>query len=187
MHLKHKALHEAERQETGSKPCEYLHHGWRTSLQHVRSGVTVRRQNSTCVCHLEELGGVGAGESHRYGWRILLAEESGSRRWSHRLDDMNNSWLEPPTWGIGISCIPGILPAPAALIESPARFCHSFCFRRFFPIQSLPNCAPLAYKVTEPSTWWSRSIHGRSSTVVWCTQNAPRWQQFHVAPAIPAL
>ena len=23
--------------------------------------------------------------------------------------------------------------------------------------------------------------------VVWCTQNAPRWQQFHVAPAMPAL
>ena len=23
--------------------------------------------------------------------------------------------------------------------------------------------------------------------VVWCTQNAPKWQQFHVAPAIPAL
>ena len=23
--------------------------------------------------------------------------------------------------------------------------------------------------------------------VVWCTQNAPRWQQFHVASAIPAL
>ena len=23
--------------------------------------------------------------------------------------------------------------------------------------------------------------------VVWCTQNAPTWQQFHVAPAIPAL
>ena len=23
--------------------------------------------------------------------------------------------------------------------------------------------------------------------VVWCTQNAPRWQQFHEAPAMPAL
>ena len=23
--------------------------------------------------------------------------------------------------------------------------------------------------------------------VVWCTQNAPRRQQFHVAPAMPAL
>ena len=23
--------------------------------------------------------------------------------------------------------------------------------------------------------------------VVWCTQNAPRWQQFHVAPAMPSL
>ena len=23
--------------------------------------------------------------------------------------------------------------------------------------------------------------------VVWCTQNAPRWQQFHVAPTMPAL
>ena len=23
--------------------------------------------------------------------------------------------------------------------------------------------------------------------VVWCTQNAPRWQQFHVAPAMSAL
>ena len=23
--------------------------------------------------------------------------------------------------------------------------------------------------------------------VVWCTQNAPRWQQFHVVPAMPAL
>ena len=23
--------------------------------------------------------------------------------------------------------------------------------------------------------------------VVWCTQNVPRWQQFHVAPAMPAL
>ena len=26
-----------------------------------------------------------------------------------------------------------------------------------------------------------------SDVVVWCTQNAPRWQQFHVAPAMPAL
>ena len=25
------------------------------------------------------------------------------------------------------------------------------------------------------------------SMVVWCTQNAPRWQQFHVAPTMPAL
>ena len=24
-------------------------------------------------------------------------------------------------------------------------------------------------------------------TFAWCTQNAPRWQQFHVAPAMPAL
>ena len=23
--------------------------------------------------------------------------------------------------------------------------------------------------------------------VVWCTQNGPRWQQFHVAPAMPVL
>ena len=36
----------------------------------------------------------------------------------------------------------------------------------------------LAYVALHEVTW---------SMVVWCTQNAPRRQQFHVAPATPAL
>ena len=36
----------------------------------------------------------------------------------------------------------------------------------------------LAYVALHEVTW---------SMVVWCTQNAPRRQQFHVAPARPAL
>ena len=32
---------------------------------------------------------------------------------------------------------------------------------------------------------WSDTVHG--CMVVWCTQNPLRWQQFHAAPAMPAL
>ena len=33
---------------------------------------------------------------------------------------------------------------------------------------------------------WLNCVEGRVSFVVWCTLNTPRWQQFLVAPAVPA-
>ena len=52
--------------------------------------------------------------------------------------------------------------------KRPRSFCQKCSYTRIH----------LTYVALHEVTW---------CIVVWCTQNVPRWQQFHVAPAMPAL
>ena len=49
-------------------------------------------------------------------------------------------------------------------------------------------CQKCRWQVTTKHTHLTYvALHLTWCMVVWCTQNMPRWQQFHVAPATPAL
>ena len=55
---------------------------------------------------------------------------------------------------------------------------QSFCQKCRWQVTDKHACMHLTYVALHEVTW---------STVVWSTQNAPRRQQLHVAPAMPAL
>ena len=115
-------------------------------------------------------GGKGISSSRlkdTAGWRKWFTTlKSPTRRCEQFLTGTTflGNWHQLHSWNPSSPCCLNRIPGPLLSF---------FLFSSFFPpFQSLPNCAPLAYKVTEPSTWWSRSIHGRSSIVVWCAEMA---------------
>ena len=57
----------------------------------------------------------------------------------------------------------------------------------FFKMVILSFCQKRRWQVTAKHTCTLRMWLCMQWHVVWCTKNVPRWQQFHVAPAMPAL
>ena len=133
----------------------------------------------------------------KVSWRA-----SGKRMRKHKLTENSNT-SELSFWGsIWWFILPVILQIPTLLsfhFEAPFGdlFCRSFCKFQYFWALILR-----LHLVIYSAGHSARSAGGKlqinmhtpyvygfawSDMPVWCTQNTPRWQWFHVAPAMPVL